>query len=154
MAIPPADRRLQHVDADALHRLHDGHGAVYPRGRVIYRQGETGTELYVVLRGSVEFFVHDNPGGAARAVAIAEPGAYFGELGCFGREPRRTTAVVREDDTALLVFNQTSAVALLRESPNFTIEIINALASRLLALEAENERLTRQNAALSLDQRG
>lgn len=142
----PTGRKLHHVEADELLALHDRHGAVYPRGRVIYRQGETSDELYVVLRGSVEFFVQD---GAASPVpvALAEPGQYFGELGCFGREPRRTAAVVREDDTALLIFNQTSAIALLRESPRFALEIVNSLATRLLALDVENAHLRRENGA-------
>lgn len=139
----PPDLRLHHVEAKELLALHDRHGMRCPRGQVIYHQGETSDELYVVLRGSIEFFVRDGATGTPAPVAVAEPGQYFGELGCFGREPRRTTAVAREPDTALLVFNQTSATALLRESPRFTIEIINALAARLLEVEAENAQLRR-----------
>jgi CRP-like cAMP-binding protein len=133
--------RFQHVEADALYALHDRHGVVYPRGRVVYRQGETSEELYVVLRGSVEFFIGGADGGEPTSVAVAKPGEYFGELGCFGREARRTTAIVGEDDTALLVFDQTSAAELLRHSPRFTMGIIKALADRLLALDFENAAL-------------
>jgi CRP-like cAMP-binding protein len=138
---PKLEHRFQHVDVDALYKLHDRHGVVYPRGRVIYRQDELSQELYVVLRGSVEFFIRGDDGGETVPVALAQPGEYFGELGCFGREARRTTAVVREDDTALLVFDPSSATELLRNSPRFALDIVNALATRLLTLDFENSRL-------------
>jgi CRP-like cAMP-binding protein len=129
---------FNHVDAEALMALHDRHGVVVPRGRVLYRQGETTSELYVVLRGSVQLV--DDAGDGPRVIG---PGGYFGEYACFGREPRRFTAVVREDDTALLVFTQTTAAELLRESPRFVIDIVNALAGRLLELEFERDDLRR-----------
>ena len=138
---PKLEPRFQHVDVDALYRLHDRHGVTYPRGRVIYRQGELSQELYVVLRGSVEFFIRDEHGDEPVPVAIAEPGEYFGELGCFGREARRTTAIVREDETALLLFDPNSATELLRNSPRFALDIVNALANRLLTLDFENAQL-------------
>jgi CRP-like cAMP-binding protein len=138
---PRLEHRFQHVDVEALYKLHDRHGVVYPRGRVIYRQAELSQDLYVVLRGSVEFFIRDEQGGEPIPVAIAQPGEYFGELGCFGREARRTTAVVREDETALLLFDPTSATELLRNSPRFALDIVNALANRLLTLDFENTQL-------------
>jgi CRP-like cAMP-binding protein len=138
---PRLEPRFQHVEVDALYKLHDRHGVVYPRGRVVYRQGDLSQELYVVLRGSIEFFIHGSEEGDPVPVAVARPGEYFGELGCFGREARRTTAIVGEDETALLLFDQHSATELLRNSPRFALGIVNALAERLMTLDFENTQL-------------
>lgn len=139
---------VHHVDAAALHALHERYGQVHPRGRVLYRQGDTSGELYVVLRGSVELFLPDAaaPGGQ-RAAVVAAPGEYFGELACFGREPRRATAVVREDDTAVLLIDRAAAVDLLTASPRFVLDVIGSLAARLLFLEFENHDLRRLSPA-------
>ena len=123
--------------------LHDRHGVTYPSGRVLFREGDTTSDLYVVLRGRVMLLAHDASTGTPRIVRVVGPCGYFGEYACFGREPHRNTAVVHENDTALLIFSQTTAVELLRESPRFMIDIINELACRLLELEVERNDLRR-----------
>jgi CRP-like cAMP-binding protein len=132
---------LNHVDATALMRLREKHGAVYQRGQVLYRQGETSSELYVVLSGAVDLFVRDAPGATPRPAGVAQPGAYFGELACFGRMPRRTTAVIAQDDTALLAFTGTTAVELLERSPRFMLQVVATMAAQLLELEHRAEQL-------------
>ena len=139
----PASYPFPHVDAAALFAMRDRHGSVFRKGRVLYRAGETSSDLYVVLRGRVALFSFDEKTGTSNHVREVGPGGYFGEYACFGREPRRYTAVVHENETAILVFTQVTATELLVASPRFIIEIINELAERLLELEAERNKLRR-----------
>ena len=54
-------------------------------GSIIYKTGDTSTELYVVQRGQIEL-VDDRHGG--RRLALLELGDFFGERALFERQPR------------------------------------------------------------------
>jgi hypothetical protein len=121
---------IRNIDFDALKSLRDRHGAAFPRGRVIFKQGDTTAEMYVVLQGSVELFITDANTGARKVVAVAPSGDFFGEMSCFGGQPRSAGAVCRED-SVLLFFNQETAIQLLRASPRFALGVIQRLADRV-----------------------
>src|SRR5437763_15788032 len=104
---------IRNIDFEALRALRDRHGAVYPKGRVIFRHGHTSPEFYVVRQGSVELSLTDKDSGVKQVLHIAPPGDFFGEMSCFGGDPRSATAIANEDNTVLLQFNQETAISLL-----------------------------------------
>src|SRR5262245_60960727 len=139
----PAEN-VRNIDFEALRGLRDRHGAVYPKGRVIFRRGDTSPEFYVVLQGSVELSITHAETGAKSVLLVAPPGDFFGEMSCFGGQPRSATAIANEDNTILLQFNQETAIQLLRASPRFALGVIQRLTDRVTIANQKIEELSAQ----------
>ncbi len=60
---------------------------------VIFKEGEVGSELYVILTGKVRIS-KIVPGVGEEALAILEPGNYFGEMAIIDETPRSADAIV------------------------------------------------------------
>ncbi|MHB1846951.1 MAG: cyclic nucleotide-binding domain-containing protein [Deltaproteobacteria bacterium] len=63
-----------------------------PAGSRIFKEGEGGVEFYVVLSGKVRISKMV-PGVGEEALAILEPGAYFGEMALVDDTPRSADAL-------------------------------------------------------------
>lgn len=133
---------LRNIDFEALRSLRDRHGAAFPRGRVIFREGDTSAEFYVVLQGAVEVSIKDPQTGAKHVLSVLQPGSFFGEMSCFSSLPRSATATAAED-SVLLFFNQDTAIQLMRASPLFALGVIQTLCDRI---RNNNERIARLSA--------
>lgn len=123
-----------------LRGLSQKHGHVYPRGSVIFAEGEVSGDFYVILSGSVEIAKEGvGPDGKPehRVLVTLGPGSFFGEMATFTGEARSATTIAVED-TAVLHFNQLSAAQLLRANPQFGLDIIRTLCQRVRSL---NQRL-------------
>jgi CRP-like cAMP-binding protein len=136
----------RNIDFEALRGLRDRHGAAFPRGRMICREGDTTAEFYVVLQGSVEVSQRDRITGARRILHTIPAGGFFGEMSCFSGQPRSATCVAAED-SVVLCFNQDTAVQLLRASPQFALGVIQTLCDRV---RGANERLGQLETAARL----
>lgn len=131
-------RRLENVD--------------YRDGEVIFRQGDSGSSLFVIEDGAVDISYGE---GKARVVlAHLFAGQYFGELSVFDGAPRSATATttrpsrfVRLDRDDLVDFVNKNPAAALRiiaemsERLRQTNELMGRQVSRNVLEEAE-ERLT------------
>lgn len=141
------------MDLRALIRLHARHGRMYPKGMVIFSEGDPGEEFYVILSGAVEIVKERAaPGGPPERYVLGrlDPGSFFGEMSTFMGELRSATAVALED-TAVLYFDQQSAVRLILASPEFGLGIIRTLCARL---RTQDERtVAAQAVARKLTQR-
>lgn len=97
-------------------------------GNVIFRQGEEGSYLYIVLEGSVSIYCGDKCIAKCRALEA------FGEMAAF--RPRRRSATARAvTDVRLLVLDETAVNSLL-EGPlaiPFLLNVIDVLSQRLEA---------------------
>jgi len=62
-------------------------------GTVVFKEGESGRELYVILDGEVEVLRHSKRGHETR-VAILGPGDWFGEMSVLDVLPRSATTRV------------------------------------------------------------
>lgn len=61
-------------------------------GEVIFREGEAGNRLYLIVEGEVRIS-REVPGSGEEALAILKPGAMFGEMAVFDRSERSTDAI-------------------------------------------------------------
>jgi NADH:ubiquinone reductase (H+-translocating) len=83
-------------------RLGGTAGAAHERfepGETVFRQGDIGDRIYIVLAGKVE--VVRKTSGAERVLAEVGPGEYFGEMALLGSAPRNATVRCKEATTVL-----------------------------------------------------
>ena len=91
-------------------------------GQYIFREGESGNRLYLVVEGEVRIS-RDVPGSGEEALAGLKPGSLFGEMAVFDRHERSTDAIsnggtrcltiARADFEMLLDFNRELAYKIL-----------------------------------------
>jgi CRP-like cAMP-binding protein len=91
-------------------------------GDYIFREGESGNRLYLILEGEVRIS-RVIPGSGEEALAVLKPGALFGEMAVFDRSERSTDAISnggtrcltisRSDFELLLDFNRDLAYKVL-----------------------------------------
>jgi CRP/FNR family cyclic AMP-dependent transcriptional regulator len=101
----------------------------YPRGQVIFREGEPGRTLYVIERGQVKLSTRA-PGGRELLVAILGKGQIFGELEMFDGGPRGMTARTM-DQVDAFVLDKHLVQAMLRTRPAFVRRLLELMARRL-----------------------
>ncbi len=64
---------------------------VYPRGNIIFHQGETGRALYIIMTGKVRIYKTTLEGGET-TTNIFTTGDIFGEFSIFDQQPRSASA--------------------------------------------------------------
>jgi hypothetical protein len=101
----------------------------HPAGDVILRRGETGSHMYMVVKGRLK--VTDVEDGREPAVAVLSPGMIFGEVAALSGG-RRTATVVAEQDTELLRLDWSVLDQIRRRFP-FTAAKLFRNVARILA---------------------
>lgn len=102
----------------------------FDRGQALMREGEDGTEFFVVVDGSLEI------SKAGATIARLGPGEFLGEIALIDGRPRTATAIALEPVTALVI-----------ERPAFLDLVGDVGAVRLGVLMALTERIRRDGAA-------
>jgi serine phosphatase RsbU (regulator of sigma subunit) len=108
-----------------------------PAGQVIFREGEIGAEMYIVLEGAVEITVQGRPLDSLSA------GTIFGEMALIENYPRSATATASAD-CVLLTLDCARFTQLVQQSPEFAVHVMATTSRRLrrlIADEAERQRL-------------
>ncbi len=101
-----------------------------PAGKVLMRQGDTGSDMMVIVSGSVAV---ERDGNRLNTLGS---GDFFGEIALIDNGPR--TATVRtEEPTRLLVLAHRDFHAMMDEFPEVADQVMNALANRVRHLEPD-----------------
>ncbi len=103
----------------------------FPPDRVIAREGEIGTGLFIVGEGRVRV-MRDG-----LAIAHLGPGEFFGELSVLDGGPRNA-AVIADVPTTCLALATWDAERVLREQPGVALAILRVLAGRLRAATSDH----------------
>ena len=74
----------------------------FTSGEYIFREGEHGNRLYLIVHGEVRIS-RDVPGSGEEALAVLKPGALFGEMAVFDRTERSTHAISNGGTTVLSI---------------------------------------------------
>ena len=93
-------------------------------GTEVIRQGEHGSEFFVITAGTLEIRVD------GRAVNVLRAGDFLGELALLFGAPRNASAVALEP-TALLVMDKADFTALLAERPSVETKLLAVVAQRM-----------------------
>ena len=95
------------------------------RGQVLVREGETGEEMFVVLRGAM-VVSKAVTGRVEQVLARIGPGEFFGEMSLFDRSPRSAT-VQADSEATLLALDREDMRRLLELSPRAAAAFFHAL---------------------------
>jgi len=71
-------------------------------GEYIFREGESGNRLYLIVDGEVRIS-RDVPGSGEEALAVLKRGSLFGEMAVFDRTERSTHAISNGGTTVLTI---------------------------------------------------
>lgn len=101
----------------------------YPEGEYIFRLGDPGKHMFMVVEGDVQLIVGD------RVVDTVGPGAFIGEMALIDDSPRSASA---RAGTAVRVFpiDENKFQSLVKETPFFAIDVMRTLAQRLRRVDA------------------
>ncbi len=102
----------------------------YRKSEVIFEEGSTGSEMYLIHSGKVLLSVrHDRRQQVP--LVVLHPGDFFGEMALVDDSPRSTTASAVEDDTQLIVIDRARFLFMVRQQPEFALSLIHTLCQRL-----------------------
>ncbi len=136
----PLFASLSDVDAAALRGLLELEERA--AGTRLFRKGEAGEALYLIVGGRVRIHVRDEDG---QDVTLAELGGgdFFGEMAILDGKPRSADATVAED-ARLAVLSRAHFHAFVRRNPDVAFTMLGALTMRLRQTdEMLRQRVTR-----------
>ncbi len=74
----------------------------YESGEYIFREGEPGSRLFIIVEGGVRIS-REIPGAGEEALAVLTRGSMFGEMAVFDRSERSTDAISHGSTTVLTI---------------------------------------------------
>ncbi len=106
----------------------------YDVGDVIFEEGSTGRELYVVLDGKID--IVKTTGATKTTIVTLGKGEFFGEMAVIDGSSRSATAIAAAPETKVMRINHARFVYLVSQQPAFALMIMDALSKRLRASNA------------------
>ncbi len=97
----------------------------FPKGKVLFRQGDRGAQAYLVNSGAVGLF--REAGDRRIPLATVRKGEFFGEMAVIDNSPRMATAFTLEDSNLMVISIDTLMNKMKRSDP-----FIKALAQMLM----------------------
>lgn len=113
-------------------------GKEFPKGTVLFREGEPGKEMFVLQSGKVA--ISKRVRQLEKVLATLGAGEFFGEMAIISNKPRNATAVV-EDDARLLVIDPKTFEGMIRGNSEIAVRMIKKLAERLSEADGQIENL-------------
>ena len=109
--------------------------AAFAAGEQVFREGERGDTLYLVLEGDVAVI---KDCGAAKELELDHIGAgdYFGEMALFGDDRRSATIRVKEA-SRFLTLNKVELQEIVREYPQIALHVCRVLSMRIRHLHGK-----------------
>lgn len=125
--------------------LDDLYPKEFDKDEIIFRQGDTSRELYIVRHGKVRIF-KISPSGGETTIAIYSTNSVMGEFAVVDSEPRSATAKAIEA-ASLLVMAHDNFLGHMRRLPDLALGMTKLLASRVRWTAAFAETIAQYDAA-------
>lgn len=103
-------------DAYLLHLVAEASVEICDAGRILFREGDFGRDIFFILDGQIELSSAD-AGGAALPLALYGRGEYVGDYGMLTGQPHYATATVGAPGALLLVVREQSMQRLIELVP-------------------------------------
>ncbi|MGI5861663.1 MAG: Crp/Fnr family transcriptional regulator [Myxococcales bacterium] len=118
----------------------------YPKGTVLFEEGEPGDRMFVIDSGRVE--IVKRVGNERLKIAELGPGESVGEMAILDGQPRSASAVVCED-AVLVVIDSKTFENLVRQSGEIAARIMRKLSQRLREANRQIEGFLARNGTLA-----
>ena len=119
-------------------RQNTGLEKIYNDGETIIREGEKGSEMYIIKSGAVK--VIRNAAQTAHILATLGPGDFFGEMALFDNAPRSAT-VTAVGETRVISIHAGSFLLRIRNDPTFVFEMMAKMSLRVRELNRNVQKL-------------
>jgi hypothetical protein len=98
----------------------------FREGSMIFREGEKGDKLYIVLDGRVRIskFI---PGVGEEALTVLDRGDFFGEMALIDEKPRSADAKSHDGDATVLSIDRATLNEILSMDPHASLQFLNLL---------------------------
>ncbi|MBN2601684.1 MAG: cyclic nucleotide-binding domain-containing protein [Candidatus Marinimicrobia bacterium] len=117
------------------------HRREYKKGEPIFRMGDPGLGMYIIIKGLINI-VEEDVDGNTTTLAVLKDGAFFGDLALLDEAPRSASAIA-DDQCDILGFFRPDFLDLLYRKPKLGIKILFSLS------KITGERLRRTNEQLT-----
>ena len=98
-------------------------------GQTLFKEGEAGELMYVLMSGTAEIIVN------SRVVETAEAGAIIGEMGMID-EGARSATVVAKSECKFVPIDRKRFNFLIQQTPHFALHVMRVIADRLRRTDA------------------
>lgn len=127
--------------------LNDCVVATYEAGSTIVKQGDTGTEIFVILSGKANIIIEKD--GHSHFIAELSRGDLFGEMVLIN-EVERTANIIAKDKCDILIITQEHFFSFFNKRPKlFSLLILNL--TRLVTKRLKNANIQIENLRKELD---
>lgn len=98
----------------------------FREGSMIFREGERGDKLYIVLDGRIRIskFI---PGVGEEALTVLDRGDFFGEMALIDDKPRSADGKAHEGDATVLSIDRATLNEILSMDPHASLQFLNLL---------------------------
>ena len=100
----------------------------FRQGQTIFKEGDPGAAMYVVLSGTVKLSVN------GKEVEDLGPGGVLGEMALIDTVPRSATATA-STDCKLVPIDLKRFTFLVQQTPHFSLQIMRVIADRLRRMD-------------------
>lgn len=111
-------------------------------GQAIFKEGEFGDVMYVLMEGMVDVVVQGKVVGTFEAVEI------FGEMAVIDAGPR-SASVIAKTECKLIPVNEKRFVFLVQQKPQFALHIMKMLVERIRWMDQSHSAQPAAEAAVS-----
>jgi sigma-B regulation protein RsbU (phosphoserine phosphatase) len=120
----------------------------FPEGTYLFREGEYGDKLYIIIEGKIAVFKSVGTGNE-NLLGFRSPGDCVGEMSLFNRDGLRTTCALTRSNVRLFEMTRASFNSLLRRQPTISFEMLSVLSGRLKEAHSKSIRdLEKKNTKL------
>jgi CRP-like cAMP-binding protein len=110
------------------------HVRAFKAGSVIFKEGDEGSEMYIIIQGLVEIRKATGP-ASSKILTTLKKGDMFGEMAIIEKQPRSATAVAVQP-TRALVLNEKLYDSMIGSNPDFARRMHRILSERIRRADA------------------
>jgi len=123
--------------------IYQRYAKAFEPGQVIFKEGEQGRELFIIIEGEVEIRKRTSA-NTAKTLITFHKGDIFGEMAIVEGKPRSATAIA-VTSCRMLVMNEALLDSMLENNPDFAKKMIRILSERIRKANALIQNLTYTN---------
>jgi len=114
------------------------YGRIYDEGKVIFREGEPGNEMFIIIEGKVK--ITKSAGNLEKTLMILGNGDFFGEMALVDDKPRSASAIALTT-CKLIALDKNTFKNVILNNPSFAYKVILKMSERLREADKQIEEL-------------